>query len=150
VQTVRTWIEQLVSQAYFEKTDTYNILRLTPRGLALNRGEETPILTDRASVPAGRATLRKSAAARVGVELGPLDSTLFEILRRLRREKAEELGVPPFVVFSDATLRDMARRKPLTPAAFLEVQGVGRKKSDAFGGEFIAAIKIHCEEESRP
>ena len=54
--------------------------------------------------------------------------------------------MPPFVVFSDAALRDMARRKPLDRAAFLEVQGVGQRKADAFGDEFIAVIQRYCEE----
>ena len=147
VQTVRTWIEQLVNQGYFEKTGTYNILRLTPRGLALNRGEETPILTDRTQGRVRRPTPRRGAAQRVEADLASFDPALFQVLRQVRRAKAIELGVAPFIVFSDRTLRDMVCRKPLDTVSFLQVPGVSDRKCDAFGAEFIAAINAYCEEE---
>jgi ATP-dependent DNA helicase RecQ len=59
---------------------------------------------------------------------------------------AEELGVPPFVVFSDAALRDMARRKPQDKAGFLAVHGVGSRKCEAFGDEFLRCIREYCDE----
>ena len=148
VQTVRTWIEQLVNQGYFEKTGTYNILRLTPRGLALNRGEETPILTDRTQGRVRRAAPRRGAAQGAGTDLASFDPALFQVLRQVRRTKAAELGVAPFVVFSDRTLRDMTCRKPRNIAAFLQVPGVSDRKCEAFGGEFLAAIQSYCEDGS--
>jgi len=72
---------------------------------------------------------------------GPVNVELFEALRSLRREKAEDMGVPPFVVFSDATLRDMARRLPRDRQELLAVSGVGRAKCEAFGDAFLEAIR---------
>ncbi|HET7343155.1 MAG TPA: HRDC domain-containing protein, partial [Methylomirabilota bacterium] len=59
----------------------------------------------------------------------------------LRRAIAEERGVPPYLVFSDASLRDMARLKPRTREAMLEVKGVGEWKYETFGERFLAAIR---------
>ena len=69
------------------------------------------------------------------------DRVLFEALRALRRSIAEERGVPPYLVFSDASLRDMARLKPRTREALLEVKGVGEWKSETFGERFLTVIR---------
>ena len=66
---------------------------------------------------------------------------LFEQLRQLRRQLAQEAGVPPFVVFSDKTLKDMAMKKPATFAEFLDVVGVGQTKLEIYGETFIEEIK---------
>lgn len=66
---------------------------------------------------------------------------LFEQLRQLRRQLAQEAGVPPFVVFSDKTLKDMAMKKPATSAEFLDVVGVGQTKLDIYGEAFIEEIQ---------
>jgi ATP-dependent DNA helicase RecQ len=66
---------------------------------------------------------------------------LFEALRGLRRTLAEERGVPPYVIFSDASLRDMARLRPTTLEQFREVKGVGEWKLQTFGERFVAAIR---------
>lgn len=69
---------------------------------------------------------------------------LFEYLRMIRKEIAMEEGVPPFVVFSDKTLRDMCLKRPMTEEAFLEVNGVGINKFEKYGERFIAAIQKFC------
>lgn len=69
------------------------------------------------------------------------DSPLFERLRALRREIAQEAGVPPFVVFSDKSLHDMVSIRPLTEEAFLQVNGVGRTKLERYGEAFMSEIK---------
>lgn len=66
---------------------------------------------------------------------------LFEQLRQLRRKLAQEAGVPPFVVFSDKTLKDMAMKKPATSAEFLDVVGVGQTKLEIYGEAFIKEIQ---------
>ncbi|MBD7907981.1 DNA helicase RecQ [Sporosarcina gallistercoris] len=66
---------------------------------------------------------------------------LFEQLRQLRRQLAQEAGVPPFVIFSDKTLKDMAMKKPATSAEFLDVVGVGQTKLEIYGEAFIEEIK---------
>ena len=69
------------------------------------------------------------------------DDPLFDQLRALRMKLAQEAGVPPFVVFSDKTLRDMAARMPITNDAFLEVNGVGLAKLERYGDPFMEEIK---------
>ena len=68
------------------------------------------------------------------------DEALFQKLRALRLDIARELGKPPYIVFSDKTLRDMARIKPVTNAQFLAVNGVGQHKLDLYGQRFMQAI----------
>ena len=62
----------------------------------------------------------------------------------LRRTVAEERGVPPYLVFSDASLRDMARVRPMTLEQFREVKGVGDWKLETFGARFVAAVRQAC------
>ncbi|MGG0644684.1 DNA helicase RecQ [Sporosarcina gallistercoris] len=69
------------------------------------------------------------------------DDPLFEQLRQLRRQLAQEAGVPPFVVFSDKSLKDMAMKRPATPAEFLDVVGVGQTKLEIYGEAFIEEIQ---------
>lgn len=66
---------------------------------------------------------------------------LFETLRALRKQLADDRGVPAYVVFSDKTLQDMADRRPRTPEQFLEVHGVGQKKLDQYGELFLAELR---------
>ena len=68
------------------------------------------------------------------------EESLFRKLRELRRTIAQEIGKPPYIVFSDKTLRDMARIKPVTNAQFLAVNGVGQHKLDLYGQRFMQAI----------
>ena len=65
---------------------------------------------------------------------------MFERLRAVRREIAQELGKPPYIVFSDRTLRDMTRISPVTDAQFLSVNGVGERKLAQYGRRFMDAI----------
>jgi len=68
------------------------------------------------------------------------EEALFQKLRELRRTIAQEIGKPPYIVFSDKTLRDMARIKPITNAQFLAVNGVGQHKLDLYGKRFMEAV----------
>lgn len=70
------------------------------------------------------------------------DDPLFDQLRALRMKLAQEAGVPPFVVFSDKSLRDIASKKPVTKEEFLEVNGVGEAKLERYGESFIEEIKL--------
>jgi len=151
-QCVRDWIEQLVHQGYLEKIGEYNVLTLTSKGLAAQQGAETPKLTRAVQRRTGRSKKKRAPQRETAVETPvsrmrtalmerEVDHDLFERLRRVRRKKAEELEVPPFVIFSDATLRDMAQRKPLNKTSFLAVHGVGERKCEAFGDDFLAVIR---------
>ena len=69
-----------------------------------------------------------------------MDRDLFDHLRGLRRTLASERGVPAYVVFGDASLRDMARLRPASSEALLEVKGVGDRKLAEYGEAFLGAI----------
>jgi len=79
-------------------------------------------------------------------EITHVDNDLFDQLRSLRKEIATELGVPPFVVFSDSTLRDLCKLLPTTDEEFLQAKGVGLQKQQKFGKQFIEVIKKYKEE----
>ena len=74
-------------------------------------------------------------------ELSPADAALFERLRELRLSIARQIGKPAYVVFSDKTLRDMTRIKPVTDVQFLRVYGVGENKLKLYGQRFMEAIR---------
>ena len=136
-RVLRDWLEQLVAQGYLAKEGEFNTLRVTERGWEVLRGEETPRLLE----PAAAKPARRSKAAAASWE--GVDEALFENLRDLRRELAGERGVPAYVVFGDASLRDMARLRPATDAEFLSVHGVGERKLTQYGERFMAAIAAH-------
>ena len=73
----------------------------------------------------------------------PSDQTLFEALRDLRLSLSRTEKVPPFVIFSDKSLREMSILKPVSRSAFLTVTGVGQYKADKYGEAFTALIQSH-------
>ena len=90
-----------------------------------------------------RAALKKNHGSNV-------DTDLFESLRSLRRELAAERGVPAYLLFSDATLRDMALAKPGSAAALLSIRGVGERKLADLGQRFLEVIAKHGRENRLP
>jgi ATP-dependent DNA helicase RecQ len=112
---------------------------LTPEGRRA-LVERTPISVREpvALPPGGKAAKRVRAAAAPSDE--DYDRDIFAALRALRREIAAERDVPPYVVFSDAVLRAMARERPATPQAMRSISGVGEKKLADFGVRFLEAI----------
>ncbi|MEX1223320.1 MAG: RQC domain-containing protein, partial [Pirellulales bacterium] len=136
VKEVGAWIDQLIDQQFLERVGEYNVLKLTAAGGELLRGERTPRLT---------RPVKASKEAKVSRESWEgVDRELFESLRKLRREIADAKGLPPFVVFSDATLRDLARRRPSSREKLLAAHGVGDKKADQYGEPFLNRIREHC------
>lgn len=140
-RTVHNWIEQLAGQGFLEKTGEYNVLCLTAEGCRVLKGEATPRLLRPTKKPGKERKARASTESWGGVDKG-----LFEALRKVRGTLARERGVPAYVVFGDAALRDMARRRPSTPDHFLEVKGVGQKKCTQYGRIMIEAIRAYCVE----
>jgi len=142
-RTVRDWLEQMVDQGYLEKRGDYHVLHITDRGHALVEGGGSAHLLK----PAERLARRPAKKAkRDGESWEGVDEGLFEALRLLRREQADGRNVQPFVIFGDAALRDMARRRPTTAIGFLDVSGVGKKKLRDFGEEYLAAMAEYCAE----
>jgi ATP-dependent DNA helicase RecQ len=146
---VRAWIDQLVAQGLLARSDDeYPTLLVTRAGHAVLRGEAAaaPLTTATAvaaPAPARRASGGVTPPSRGSqvVASGVADSEIFEILRALRRRVAEERGVPPYLIFSDASLRDMARVRPSTLEEFREVKGVGDWKLETFGERFVTAVR---------
>ena len=145
---VRAWIDQLIGQGLLARTDAeYPTVALTAAGARVLRGEEVAGPLSRAARPV-RSRGEKPARNDVPAGSGSgeaYDRALFETLRGVRRAIAQERGVPPYLVFSDVTLREMARRRPTLPHEFLDVKGVGEWKADEFGAQFLAAIRAHLE-----
>jgi ATP-dependent DNA helicase RecQ len=140
-QDVGQWIEQLVGQGFLEKHGEFQVLRLTESGHRLLNGEGTPKL-----LVAAKEQTRVTPASIVDSWEG-VDRGLFDELRRLRQREAVLRSVPAYIVFGDATLRDMARRRPSTIERFLDVHGVGQKKAADFGARFVECIVSYCERE---
>jgi ATP-dependent DNA helicase RecQ len=136
---LKGWIDQLLGQGHLARAEgEYPTLRVTESGRGILRGAGIVSLMR----PVTRQA-RKAAAAPLGTEEA-VDTGLFETLRTLRREVAQERGVPPYLIFSDATLREMARLRPVTDAAFLRVKGVGERKQFDFGPSFLQRIRAYC------
>lgn len=122
--------------------DRYNALFLTASGNALMRGRDTFALRlPREKKPETKATHRRAVPLEADV-----DESLFERLRTLRAALAQKAHVPPYVIFSNATLADMAARQPITEFELLTVRGVGEAKARRYGDAFLDAIKDYLRD----
>ena len=138
---VRDWVEQLVGQGYLVKAGEYGVLHITDEGLRLLKGDAEPRLLRSAPKSTRTGSSKRDAESWEGVDRG-----LFDALRALRSSMAKELGVPAYIVFGDASLRDLARRRPSTLEAFRQAHGVGEKKLREYGEAFLEAIVAYCSE----
>jgi ATP-dependent DNA helicase RecQ len=109
-------------------------LEFGPGARGLLKGEDAL-----AVVPQVRRERRARGTAAVAAN--PADNPLFEALRSRRRELAQEAGVPPYVIFHDSTLRDMAAQRPTSRAALATLSGIGARKLDAYGDAFLQVIR---------
>ncbi|HWR61367.1 MAG TPA: DNA helicase RecQ [Clostridia bacterium] len=135
--TIKEIISYLVSEGYLAiRGEKYPMLSLNPKAKGLLADEEQ--LTIKRSISKVQQNTQKS-------DLNA-NSELFEELRQIRKEIADAQKIPPFVVFSDATLRDMCARLPLTEEAMLEVSGVGKFKLEKYGERFIKAIDEYARQ----
>ncbi|MCC8115733.1 MAG: HRDC domain-containing protein, partial [Planctomycetes bacterium] len=107
---------------------TFEILKMIDRPAAAGRRGGT----------AGR--FRSGDSGQAGESTAPVPEELFARLRKERSRLAEEASVPPYVIFSDRSLRDMARMRPKTDEEFLAVHGVGQHKLKKYGAPFLAII----------
>jgi ATP-dependent DNA helicase RecQ len=142
VTEVRGYIEQLAGLGLLQQTgDEYPVLALTPSGLTLLRDETSfPGLALARQRPPRKD--KGHAQSRVEAESWQdVDRDLFERLRAVRLDIARARGVPPYVIFHDATLREMARLRPTSINALLGVKGVGARKADDLGETFLNAIR---------
>jgi ATP-dependent DNA helicase RecQ len=111
-------------------------------GLRLG-GDARAILKGERSVEIVRPAPTRKERRRREQAPNPVGDPLFEALRALRRELAAEAQVPPYVIFHDATLREMAAARPESPAQLAEIPGIGARKLEAYGDAFLAVIRRH-------
>ncbi|HSU55432.1 MAG TPA: RQC domain-containing protein, partial [Candidatus Dormibacteraeota bacterium] len=126
---------ELVRMGFLEqREDKFAVLKLTPQGMAVLK-ERKPVALTRSMTATEPQKQQAGAIA--------CDEELFERLRSLRKQLADERGVPPYIVFSDVTLRLMAREYPSTSSQFAGLSGVGERKLQEFGAVFLKAIADH-------
>ncbi len=131
------WLEiasELIRIGWIEQDVEHKTVTLTQEGVAALRETQPFFFAKRPKVK--RSKTRKERA----LEASGIDDSLFEALRTLRKSIADESSVPPYVVFSDATLREFALHKPQTLAAFRAISGVGDVKLERYGTQFVDAI----------
>jgi ATP-dependent DNA helicase RecQ len=137
----RTLVRTLLHQGLVAETqDGYPTLSLNAQSWQVLKGERT-VQVARTARPSVSA--RPDRAPATSASLGDEDKTLFDALRALRKRLADEQGLPPYVIFHDATLREMAQRRPVTLDQFARIRGIGEAKLSRYGESFIAAIRQH-------
>lgn len=131
---------QLIHRGFLvQDIAAYSVLKLTRDALNLLRaGERLELALPRLQE---KPVKKKTGAA---LELGEDDLRLFETLREIRKQLAKEQGVPPYVIFGDASLVEMCRERPSNEAEFLGINGVGQVKLERHGVAFLQAIA--CDE----
>ena len=120
----------------------HGALRLADACRSVLRGEESLWL--RRELKPTRIKKTKTARGAASPFTGERDQSLWEALRALRRKLAEKQGVPPYVVFHDATLAEMVALRPQTLGEFAHISGVGERKLAAYGEEFVGVIRDHA------
>ena len=134
-----------------ESNDGYPVLSLVEASRAVLRGERRVEIAPpppRVRAPRGKKGATQASAAPV--ESQPQSEALFVRLRSLRKEIADAQNLPPYVVFSDASLREMAARQPCDATAFGDISGVGSRKLSQYGPAFVASIRAFREELNLP
>jgi ATP-dependent DNA helicase RecQ len=121
------------------------MLAATEHGGLMLGPEARPVLKGEAGVSIAEPPVRqrRQRRTRTGVAPNPIGNPLFEALRAKRKELAAEHGLPAYVIFHDSVLRDMAHQCPETLAELGTVPGVGAKKLETWGADFIAVIRDH-------
>ncbi|MEG4396982.1 DNA helicase RecQ [Microcoleus sp. BROC3] len=131
----------LLNQGFLEeRTDGFPILKLNEKSWEIMKRQRTVEI----AIEPQREVPEKVRYLAVEVE------SLFAILRTLRKQIADEQFVPPYVVFADKSLRDMAEKRPQNLREFEEVYGVGSNKRDKYGKVFLEAIRSFCQEQDLP
>jgi ATP-dependent DNA helicase RecQ len=131
----RSLARSLLHQRLLDQSqDGYSVLSLNESSWQVLREQRAVTVAE--AVKADPARVRNTAAAATAEGDG-----LFERLRKLRKQLADAQGLPPYVIFHDATLREMAERRPQTLDQFAGIRGVGEGKLARYGQQFIAALR---------
>jgi ATP-dependent DNA helicase RecQ len=129
--------DEFIHQGLLRRDQTFGSLQLTAAGEAVMKGQV---------VVQGQAPSGKPAQPRAHREAGDFDQVLFEALRAKRSQLAQEGNVPPYVVFSDLSLVEMASSLPQTEQAFASITGVGEVKLQKYAQHFLPIIRTYVDE----
>jgi ATP-dependent DNA helicase RecQ len=142
---VLAYIQQLIDSGLLVlHVGDYPTIQLSPHSREVLKGTREVVLHEpKRSHLAKPSELQSKAAA--GQKLSEQERALFDSLRELRKAIADERGVPPYVIFSDVTLEELARVRPSNTDRLLGVRGIGSIKLREFGERFIAHLRQHCE-----
>jgi ATP-dependent DNA helicase RecQ len=141
---VRGYIEQLIADGLLLRDgEPYPVLRLTAAGTELLKGGRTCTLYREITPPKPKSRPRGRERAATGIGA---DRELFDVLREVRLRIARDRGVPPYVIFHDTTLSEMAERRPSTVDDLHDIYGVGAKKAADFGADFLEAIRMYVQQ----
>ncbi len=134
------YLLQLLNYGYIEIAhDDHNVVRLMPASeRVLFKGEKVALVRFATLKERQKAEKEKAKAAKV--ERQGVRDELFETLRQLRKQLAQERGVPPYIIFNDKTLEEMAAVRPMTDEDMKRISGVGERKLHLYGSYFIDAI----------
>jgi ATP-dependent DNA helicase RecQ len=145
VDEVRGYIDQLIAHGVLQQTeDAYPVLQLTPVGADFMRTGTAP---EDFSLARLRRPDKSRTAPRARIEVESwegVDKAVFERLRAMRMQIARARGVPPYVIFHDSTLRELARVKPKSLGELANVYGMGERKIDAHGAVVLQTIHTHA------
>jgi ATP-dependent DNA helicase RecQ len=139
--TEKQWMHlarQLARQGYLKQDGEYHTISLTDKAVEALK-KRTPILGQLQEV---EERPRNAKARKTELDY---NNALFALLRQKRKELADEAGVPPYVIFSDKTLVEMAAYYPQSPHSLLDISGVGQVKAQQYGEAFLAVIRPFCE-----
>jgi ATP-dependent DNA helicase RecQ len=138
---LRGYVDQLTQGGFLTRTgDQYPTLQISPAGAELLRGQTECVLFRQ---PRPVKSRQRRQGPRTDPSWSGVDQSLFEKLRALRIELARGRGVPPYVIFHDQTLRELARLKPQSISELHGVTGIGERKADAFGPAVLNVIAAH-------
>ncbi len=138
--TRKQWLHfarQLVQKGLLVQDDRYGSLKLTPRAYEVLKSQETVL-----GVLQAEAAMLPAAKKAGEIEY---DQALFDLLRQKRKELADAAQVPPYIIFSDRTLAEMAAYYPLSPASMMRLNGVGQVKFAHYGEIFLDLIRAYCQ-----
>ena len=147
-QQWRAVLRQLIARhVVWVDAERHNVLRLGQLANNLLRGEiQVEVRREVIDQPEGKSHRAQAKASRdeILAGLGGSARQIFEALRKWRLETARALNKPPYVIFPDRTLAEIARRKPVTLDAMLGIPGVGRRKLESYAEEIIKIVRAEC------
>lgn len=137
VNQVQAFTQELIHNGFLAQTSgKYPVLRLTEKSW--------PVLKNKEKVLLMKPQVESRKLATGPEKYTPFNMTLFNILREVRRVLASEQNLPPYIIFSDASLKEMATYYPRTKEEFSQIKGVGDQKLNQYGNIFIEEINNYC------